>query len=140
MEVFELGEIAKILGMPLTKAKNWTIGRPFTIEPSIKTASGHGSRNLYSLDDLYLMGLANELSKAGMAANAIGKLVEAVKAKFPGGLSDVETLFVSRGPKLAYRIETREDRVPADAVVRVVIDVRGLRDRIDREVARLRRG
>jgi len=37
----------------------------------------------------------------------------------------------SLGPKLAYRIETREDRV-ADAVVRVAIDVRRLRERIDR--------
>jgi hypothetical protein len=139
MEVFELGEIAKILGMPLTKAKNWTVGRPFKLEPSIKTASGHGSRNLFSLEDVYLMGVANELSKAGMAANAIGKLAEAVKAKFPGGLGDLETLFVTRGPKLAYRIETREDRRPADAVVSIAIDVRGLRDRIDREIARLRR-
>ena len=44
------------------------------------------------------------------------------------------------GAKLAYRIEAREDRLQADAVVRVAIDVRGLRDRIDREVAKLRRG
>lgn len=139
MEVFELGEIAKILGMSLTKAKNWTIGRPFTIEASIKTASGHGSRNLFSLDDLYLMGLANELSKTGMAANAIGKLVEILKARFPSGLGDLDAMFVSRGPKLLYRIEVREDRL-ADAVVRIAVDVQGLRTRIDREVARLRRG
>ena len=44
----------------------------------------------------------------------------------------------SLGPKLAYRIETREDRL-ADAVARVVGRVGGLRERIDREVARLRR-
>src|ERR1700739_1976201 len=113
MEVFELGEIAKILGMTLTKTKNWTVGRPFKLEPSIKPASGHGTRNLYSLDDVYLMGLANELSKVGMAANAIGKLVEAVRVRFPNGLGGVDAMFISRGPKLAYRIETREDRVPA---------------------------
>ena len=139
MEVFELGEIAKILGMPITTVKNWTIGRPFTIEPSIKTASGHGSRNLFSLEDVYLMGLANELSKAGMAAKAIGKLVEAVKAKFPNGPGGVDAMFVSRAPKLTYRIETREDRLPAEVVVRIVIDVQGLLTRIDREVAKLRR-
>jgi hypothetical protein len=49
-------------------------------------------------------------------------------------------LFEWRRPKLAYRIETREDRLPAEAVVRIAIDVRGLRERVDREVARLRRG
>jgi hypothetical protein len=136
MEVFELGEIAKILGMTLTKTKNWTVGRPFKLEPSIKSASGHGTRNLYSLDDVYLMGLANEVSKMGMAASAIGKLVEAVTVRFPNGLSDVEAMFISRGPKLAYRIETREDRVPADAVVRFTVDVEELRVSVDRKVVR----
>jgi hypothetical protein len=140
MDVFELGDIAKILGMPIAKAKNWTIGRPMTIEASIRTASGHGSRNLFSLEDVYVMGVANELSKAGMAANAIGKLVGAVRAKFPQGLASVDTLFIARGEKLAYRIETRESRLPADTVVRIAIDVRRLRARVDREVGRLRRG
>jgi DNA-binding transcriptional MerR regulator len=139
IHTFEFREMILALGMSATKAKNWTVGRPFKLEPSIRTASGQGSRNLYSLEDVYLMGLANELSKAGMAASAIGKLVEAVKARFPGGLGEVDTIFISRSAKLAYRIEIREDRLPADAVVRVAVDVHGLRDRIDREGARLRR-
>jgi hypothetical protein len=98
---------------------------------------GTGSRNLYSLDDAYLMGVAYECSKAGMAAKAIGKLVDSIRAKFPNGLGTVETLFVSRGPKLACRIETREERVPGDAIVRLTIDVQGIRASVDREVARL---
>jgi hypothetical protein len=84
------------------------------------------------------MGIANELSEAGMAASAIVSLVEAVKAKFPHGLGAVEAMFISRSAKLAYRIETRENRLPAGAVVRLAVDVAGLRDRIDREVAKLR--
>jgi hypothetical protein len=32
----------------------------------------------------------------------------------------------ARGPKLPYRIETREDRAPADAVVRVAVDAHSL--------------
>ena len=140
MDVFELGDIAKILGMPIAKAKNWTIGRPMTIEASIRTATGQGSRNLFSLEDVWLMGVANELSHAGMAANAIGKVVGAVRAKFPNGLAAVDALFISRGEKGAYRIETRESRVPADTMVRLAIDMRRLRDRVDREVGRLRRG
>jgi hypothetical protein len=140
MDVFELGDIAKILGMPLAKVKNWTIGRPMTIEASIRTATGHGSRNLYSLGDVWLMGVANELSKAGMAANAIGKVVGAVRAKFPNGLASADTLFISRWEKGTYRIETREDRVPADSVVHLAIDVRRLRAGVDREARRMRRG
>jgi hypothetical protein len=137
MQVFELGQMTKILGMTDAKAKNWTVGRPFKLEPSIRTASGQGSRNLYSVEDVYLMGVANELSHIGMAANAIGKFVDALKAKFPKGLADVESLYVSR-KNLVFRIETKEDRVPADALVSLRVDVQGLRTRIDREVEKLK--
>ncbi len=51
----------------------------------------------------------------------------AVKARFPNGVGGVETLFVSRGAKLTYRIETREDRTPAECAVRLTIDVQGIR-------------
>jgi len=127
---FEYNEMVRLLGMSPAKAKNWTVGRPFKIEASMHTATGQGSRNLYSLDDVHLMGIANELSKAGMAAKAIGKLIEAVKTGFPNGLSAVDTLYISRGPKLAYRIETREDRLPKDDVVRITINIGELRGRI----------
>lgn len=128
---FEYSEMMRVLGMSSAKAKNWTVGRPFKIEASVHAASGQGSRNLYSLEDVYLMGIANELSKAGMAANAIGKLIEAVKAKFPSGLGAVDTLYISRGPKLAYRIEARADRLPKDDIVRFTINVRELRARVE---------
>jgi len=74
-----------------------------------------------------------------MAANAIGKVLEAVQAKFPNGLGSVETVFIARATKLAYRIETREDRLPADVVVRFKVDVAGLRAGIERGVSRLSR-
>jgi hypothetical protein len=79
-QVFELPELAKILGLDLAKVKNWTNGRTgLLIEPSIRKATGTGTRNLYSLEDLHLMAVANEFSKAGYAAMAIGKLVQVVK-------------------------------------------------------------
>ncbi len=119
------------------RAKNWTVGRPFKLKPSIRTATGPGSRNLYSLEDVWLMGVANELSKAGMAANAIGKVVGAVRSKFPNGLASVDALFMSHGEKGTYRIEVRADRLPSDTLVRIAIDVRRLRAGIDREVGKV---
>jgi hypothetical protein len=140
IQTFEFREMILILGMSPSRAKNWTVGRPFKLEPSIRTATGQGSRNLYSLEDVYLMGIANDLSHAGMAAAAIGKLVAAVKAKLPDGLADVDVLHVARGANLTYRIEVREDRLPADAVVRLSIDVARLRRRVDQAVKKLLRG
>ena len=83
MPAFDLNAMAKLVGIKVTKAKNWTVGRPFTIPASAYQASGRGSINLYSIDDVYLMAVANEFSKAGFAAKAIGKLV-AERAKDKG--------------------------------------------------------
>jgi DNA-binding transcriptional MerR regulator len=140
MQTFEFREMVEILQMSPAKAKNWIVGRPFTIEASIRTASGHGSRNLYSLEDVYLMGVANELSHSGMAAAAIGKFIAALHKKFPDGLAGVETLCVVRGEELTYRIELREERLPADSVVRFSIDVAKLRRKIDLAAKKLQRG
>ena len=52
------------------------------IKPSISTLGG--SRNLFSLEDVYLLALAYELSKAGLTAQAISKLLEGLKARLPG--------------------------------------------------------
>jgi hypothetical protein len=94
----------------------WTIGRPLKIQPSIRTSSGKGSRNLYRLEDVYLLGLAYELSKAGMAAKAIGKLLEAVQAKRSGGLGNVEVLTVWR-PSGKLKFEVRKGKVQPSAGV-----------------------
>lgn len=139
IQTFEFREMIDMLGMSATKAKNWTVGRPFKLEPSIRTATGQGSRNLYSLEDVYLMGVANDLSHAGMAAAAIGKLVAALRAKFPNGLAEVDTLYVVRGPNSAYRIELREDRLPKQSVIRLTINLVKLRDQINQRVRTLGR-
>jgi len=77
-----LPQMTKILGVSLATAKNWTNGRTgLTIEPSIRKASGTGMSNLYSIEDLYLMAIARELSKIGFAAKAIGELLNAARPK-----------------------------------------------------------
>jgi hypothetical protein len=140
IQTFEFREMIDVLGMSASRAKNWTVGRPFKLEPSIRTASGQGSRNLYSMDDVCLMGVANDLSHAGMAAAAIGMLVAALRVKFPDRLAEVDMLHIARGANLTYRIEVREDRLPADAVIRFSIDVAKLRRKVDQAVKRLQRG
>lgn len=82
------------------------------------------------------MGVANELSHMGMAAKAIGRFVEALKKRFPGGLVAVDELLVSR-KNLVFKIETKADRLPADALVILQVDVKSLRERIDREVEKV---
>ena len=100
MRVFELPDMAKILAVDFAKLKNWTNGRTgLVITPSVRPAGGTGKSNLYSVTDLYLMAVAREFSKAGFAANAIGKLTEAALAKLsrPYSPEDVWTIMRAKG-------------------------------------------
>src|SRR3989454_774268 len=137
MEIFELAEMAKVLGIPLTKARNWTIGRPLSIPASVRSATGTGSRNLYSIEDVYLMGLANEFSKAGFAAKAIGRLLEAVDAE---RLAEVEWLTVWRAGSLKFYIHEGKANPPEGVMLWQTVNVGRLVKLIDRAVERLRKG
>jgi hypothetical protein len=133
MQAFDLIEMAALAGVNPAKAKNWTNNRPFTIGASIRSGAGRGSVNLYSIEDVYLMALAGEFSKAGFAAMAIGKLVEAVQAKFDS-LAGVSSLTVWR-PKAGgpFRLSEGRDK-PPDATLWVTVSVRELVQGVDRKV------
>src|SRR6266478_4465578 len=114
MQVFELSEMTTLLGMSAVKAKNRTACKPFQPPASIRTATGTGSRNLYSIEDVYLMALANEFSKAGFAAKAIGKLLEAVDAK---KLAQMDWLTVWRTEKLKFELRAGGKANPPEGVL-----------------------
>ena len=78
MDIFELSEVAEVLGIPKTKVANWTIGRPLKITPSVRTALGKGARNLYGRHSLYLMAIANALIEAGLNSGAVQKVLDAI--------------------------------------------------------------
>jgi len=78
MEVFTIGEVAEILHAPLSRIKNWTVGRPFKIVPRIMAAKGKGSRNLFSLEDVYILALVNQLHMDGLSNKVIPVVLEEV--------------------------------------------------------------
>ncbi len=122
--------------MNFATAKNWTVGRPFTIPATAYQASGRGSINLYSIDDVYLMAVAHEFSKAGFAANAIGKLVESVQTKYPS-LGDVPALSVWR-PKAGGKFEIREATArPLDAALWITINTPGIVETVNERAEKL---
>ena len=81
--VFMLQEVAEILGMPKSRVKNWTIGRPLRIPPSIQ-AHGTGSRNLYGRRDLYSIAIANQLSIDGLTPEAIQNVLDGLGPDLTG--------------------------------------------------------
>ncbi len=120
MQAFDLTETARLVGMKFAKAKNWTVDRPFTI-PASAYQGGRGSMNLYSIEDVYLMAVANEFSKTGFAAAAIGKLVESLRPKYPD-LRQAPVLTVWR-LKPGGKFEISESSKDPDASIWVRLDV-----------------
>lgn len=81
VQVFDLSDVAKILGMSLSRVKNWTIGRPLDIKPSIRAAQGAGTSNLYGPEELFLMGVANHLANDGLGLDVVREAVEILRKR-----------------------------------------------------------
>jgi hypothetical protein len=138
MEVFELSQMTALLDMSEIKAKNWTSDRPFKLPASIRTASGTGRSNLYSIEDVYLMGVANEFSKAGFAAMAIGRLVtESLDAK---RLAKVDWLTIYRAGSLKYIVKEGKVQPPDAVLLWMTLNVGALVKKIDEAAERMRGG
>ena len=137
MKIFELSEMVDVLGMPLTKARNWTIGKPLKIPASAHAATGTGSRNLYSIEDVYLMGLANEFSKAGFAAMAIGRLLEAIDVM---QLAEMDWLTVWRAGTLKFHLRKGKAPPPEGVLLWHTVNIGGLVKRIYDAVEKLEGG
>ena len=89
--VFELSEVAGLLHLSSSTVKNWTIGRPLSIQPSIRAEGGTGSRNLYGRDDVCLFALVTQLTRDGFATRTLKHVLEelAVLKEREGGLAPV---------------------------------------------------
>jgi DNA-binding transcriptional MerR regulator len=148
MEVFELAEVAEVLGMPKSKVKNWTIGRPLRITPSVRVASGKGTRNLYSVEDVYVLTLANQLNEDGFSPKAIQAVIKKVRRKAkligkyysqlvvssPGRVLKIEFL---SGDLTVALSETLAGQ--AGVVSRYILDLKAVREWIDSRIAKIRK-
>jgi len=74
--IYELADVARFLGIDKSRLKNWTIGRPFKVRPSVRSASGKGTRNLFCVDDLYAFAVIQHLNDAGVPILAIQGLLD----------------------------------------------------------------
>jgi hypothetical protein len=125
--LFDIGEVITIVaacGMPATRVKNWTLGKPLKIEGSIKT----GSRTLYVIEDIYRLGLAYEFRKSGMAVKPIGKLLDQLSK--PLGNFEVLTLW-RQSESSRFEVMEGKNTPPNDILTWQIINVAGLRKRLD---------
>jgi len=72
--VLEFSNLWRVAGVPKTLAQNWTNGRPIRLPASISQADGKGSRNLYNVEDAYLLAYLNAARQQGMSSDALERI------------------------------------------------------------------
>jgi len=78
-QVFGLNEVVRIVGMSEPSIKFWTAGRrgsALRIRPSVHRATGKGSRNLYSREDVLLFAVARQMRGDGLPSEAIKEVIQ----------------------------------------------------------------
>ena len=150
--VFQLSEVAQILGTTKSTVKNWTIGRPLKIEPSIRAAHGTGSSNLYSMGDLLLMALATQLNRDGFTTETIRKVLRAKEIQHkpeligngystlvissPGGHLEAKFLAAQHSIGIVTGVH---EALRAGVTGRYVLDLKALAQWIDQQIQKLKK-
>jgi DNA-binding transcriptional MerR regulator len=80
-DIFFKAEVARILEIPQTTVKSWTIGLPLNLHPH-RSGLGKGSRNIYSVNDLYRFSFANQLRGDGIAPSVIQSVLDELGQDF----------------------------------------------------------
>ena len=71
---FLAADVTEITGVKRTRLQQW-IDLGF-IKPSIQSASGHGSRNLWSREDLSKIAIFKEIAESGLSRKIAADLIE----------------------------------------------------------------
>jgi hypothetical protein len=85
LQVFTTDELTMLIGLDPKKDKRRVIkfaeSREYNIVPSIKLASGSGSRRLYDLENVCEFALALHLLETGLRSKVIGRVIRELRRK-----------------------------------------------------------
>ena len=151
MTVLELSDVAYLLQLTNSTVKNWTIGRPLSIKPSIRASRGKGSRNLYSIEDVHLLALAVQLTRDGFALKTVQRVLKELKGRSDLLGSDYSTLVIS-SPKAGPEIKLPEikflpgpvtigvhEQLRADVIGRYVLNLTKMVEWVENRIEGMRR-
>ena len=72
--VFHAKHVVKITGVKINRLQPWL--KEGYIKPSIEIADGHGSRNVYGMEDLYKIVIFSELIKSGISRTHAAAIIK----------------------------------------------------------------
>src|SRR5215472_1763436 len=77
-ELYGTKEVAKILGIPEWRVKNFSEGAAYRLPPAQQVGSGRGSRRLYGWSDIFRLGIANRLVNFGFTPETVGNAIREI--------------------------------------------------------------
>ncbi len=77
-ELYGTKEVAQILGIPEWRVKNFSEGAAYRLPPAHQVGSGKGSRRLYGWEDIFRMGIADQLVNFGFTPESVGAAVREI--------------------------------------------------------------
>jgi hypothetical protein len=135
--VFTKHDISQFFGIQPTRVTNWEAGRTLKLKPSILEASGRGTRNLYSVGDVYKTGLAILLLAVGYSSKVVQRAVDAA----PGHIEHAKWMFIEY-PSGSQEPRIRWSRKPplmrADLAHGHIVNLANIRKSVDELMANRR--
>lgn len=78
---FVTSEVAELLRLPVWRVIKFAQGEEYGIRPSIRKASGSGTRRVYDTENVCEFALALRLLETGLRSKAIGKVIRQLREK-----------------------------------------------------------
>ena len=87
-EVYQTAAVTAITGVKRPRLQTW-LERGW-IQPSIQSGSGAGTRNIFSRNDLYIIGIFKLLTETGIPRETVGDIIAELKGDIGFPLVDME--------------------------------------------------
>jgi hypothetical protein len=137
--VLQARDVGRLAGLTENAVKQWTIGRPYKIRPSVRHSTGKGIPNLYSLTDALRFAVAIELTSDGFQSRVIQRVLDSFDPS-------ANTLLIMRD-RIAFSLQsvlrcaTEEARYRKDRdfvnLSFYLLDMRAIRESQNEQVARI---
>lgn len=135
--VLQARDVGLLVGLTEDAVKQWTIGRPYKIRPSIRSSTGRGIPNLYSFSDAVRFAITKRLTSDGFQSD----VVELAQTFFEDVGAHAKTLRISSegrgGPNVELSIDSFREIAKRETESRQVVrsfyllDVASLREELE---------
>ncbi len=140
VHIFRAGDAAKILGVEKWRLEKFLTGKQYKLSPSGHIGKGRGSWRLFSHQDLYRIGIADQIVADGFTARFVSMVLQEVEdrellnidERGESRADDIAVFRTEKGPSVTRKPGTHGKPY-------YVLNVRELIQQIDRQIEQYRK-